>query len=86
LRVDRGRPEWHGDALCREHPELVFVPSAGDVDERTYNVCKDCLVRRDCLAFALEHSDVTGCWGGTNTAGRLKARAAGLTVEDLLHT
>jgi WhiB family redox-sensing transcriptional regulator len=85
LQEELGRPEWHADALCVEHPALIFVPSSGDPDNRTYIVCKNCLVRRECLTFALEHPDVTGCWGGTSTARRRTARTAGLTVDELLN-
>jgi WhiB family redox-sensing transcriptional regulator len=58
------RPAWQRDALCREYPPQMFFPSSGASFEPAREVCGRCLVRDACLAFALEHEEPDGCWGG----------------------
>jgi WhiB family redox-sensing transcriptional regulator len=77
-----GRPAWMADAACREHPEVNFFPGRGRAAESAKAVCRACLVREECLAYALEHH-LVGVWGGTTererrsrTPGRPKARRA----------
>jgi Transcription factor WhiB len=65
--LDRVRPSWMRDALCREHPEVDFFPHS-----RPYaalRICGDCLVRLPCLRYALENECV-GVWGGTSEQDR----------------
>jgi WhiB family redox-sensing transcriptional regulator len=81
------RPAWQSDALCRERPELRFVPSSiaeEMVARDAVETCRTCLVRRDCLAFALEDPDLSGIWGGTTTAERRRARKRALSADELL--
>jgi Transcription factor WhiB len=78
------RPSWQSDALCRERPELVFVPSAGPVSDEARALCRSCLVRAECLAYALERPELDGCWGGTTSADRDRARAEGVDVDEVL--
>jgi hypothetical protein len=61
-------PAWAGDALCREHPEIVWV--AQTPSKRAKAVCQDCLVREECLAYALDDPLLVGIWGGTDAHER----------------
>lgn len=49
------RPNWWGDALCREYPEVTFFPERGDMEgiAAAFAVCGRCLVRDECLDYAL---------------------------------
>ena len=67
------RPAWVADAACREHTEVDFFPERGEFLDEARAVCAGCLVRRDCLAYALDHG-VVGVWGGTSGRGRWSAR------------
>jgi WhiB family redox-sensing transcriptional regulator len=58
------RPAWMRDGLCREHSEVNFFPALGEPIEAAKAVCRRCLVRGECLAFALEHEEPDGVWGG----------------------
>ena len=58
------RPAWQRDALCREYPPEMFFPGTGASFEPAREVCGRCLVREACLAFALEHCESDGMWGG----------------------
>ena len=69
--------DWRLDAACLGHPNPeVFFPERGDhaALREAKAVCEDCLVREDCLDFALEHRERLGVWGGM--AGKELQRAA----------
>ena len=76
------RPGWMRDALCRERPTLEFVPveiktiAGRDSQAEAVEVCRSCLVKRECGAFALADRELVGVWGGTTTIERKAARAA----------
>jgi WhiB family redox-sensing transcriptional regulator len=49
---------------CRVNdPELYFAESPSDV-EQAKALCRDCPVRAECLAGALERREPWGVWGG----------------------
>ncbi|MEX1007667.1 MAG: WhiB family transcriptional regulator [Acidimicrobiia bacterium] len=58
---------WRKDALCCEHPEVNFYPDRGQSGASAKVVCRDCLVKRECLLFAMSNRDAFehGVWGGT---------------------
>jgi WhiB family redox-sensing transcriptional regulator len=58
---------WDRDALCREHPEVNFYPSTGQSSEPAKAVCRECLVKRECLVTAMSNQGAYahGVWGGT---------------------
>jgi len=68
--VDAGR-------ACREHAEVNFLPGLGQSLERARAVCAECLVRDSCLAYALEHDERDGVWGGLSTRERNHLRGSG---------
>jgi Transcription factor WhiB len=78
------QPAWMLDALCREYLELVFVPTFGPVSDKARKLCRSCLVRAECLGYALVRPELLGVWGGTTTADRDRARAEEVDVEAVL--
>ncbi|GIU90429.1 MAG: hypothetical protein KatS3mg010_1528 [Acidimicrobiia bacterium] len=75
-------PGWHLDALCREYPrERWFSP--GEV-EAAREVCRRCLVRRECLSWGLRELPGDGVWGGLTWQELRVARRQGLTWQELL--
>jgi len=58
-------PEWQRDAACAERPDVSFFGEKGTQADAARAVCAGCLVRDECLAFALEHRIEHGVWGGT---------------------
>ncbi len=70
-----GRLDWWRSAACRTaDPEMFFpVSSVGpghDEVARAKEVCASCLVRRQCLQFALATRQGHGVWGGTTEEER----------------
>jgi WhiB family transcriptional regulator, redox-sensing transcriptional regulator len=72
---------WRMLAACRStDPDLFFpVSSAGKSLEQVAEakaVCACCLVRRQCLAFALRTRQAHGIWGGLAPEERNPQRPA----------
>ena len=65
--VDRllDRPTWHKRAVCRGDGLDDYFPERGESTLAAKAVCAGCVVRSDCLAFALADSNTVGIWGGT---------------------
>ncbi|MGI8796920.1 MAG: WhiB family transcriptional regulator [Acidimicrobiia bacterium] len=62
---------WQKDAVCREHvADVEWFPTQGRSAEPARAICKRCLVRVECLEFAIDNGIVDGVWGGTTGAQR----------------
>ena len=58
------RPDWMGYARCTEvDPDLHF-PDKGHSTAQPKRICMACEVRVECLAYAIEHNEEHGVWGG----------------------
>lgn len=68
-------PSWHRDALCKEHPAINFHPRRGEDERPAKAVCRRCLVRQECLDYALADSSLVGVWGATSHRERRLMRA-----------
>jgi WhiB family redox-sensing transcriptional regulator len=70
---EHGRPPWMSDAACREHSEVRFILDRGQSADPALAVCAGCLVRSECLGYAMEHGEY-GVWGGTTDRERNRIR------------
>lgn len=63
---------WMGDALCREpaYATVTFFAERGEALEAARAVCAECLVRSECLAYAVAWRLTAGVWGGTSPEER----------------
>ena len=68
------RPSWWELAECAGHDPDVFFPSQGADTRAAKAVCRLCLVREDCLEFALANRERFGIWGGTSELQRKRLR------------
>ena len=55
---------WQERALCAQTDPEQFWPEKGGSTTAAKRVCMACEVRPDCLAYALEHNEREGIWGG----------------------
>jgi len=69
------RPKWQKDALCIEHQNVNFHPGRGQSAEPALQVCGRCLVRAECLEWAMSDVSLFGVLGGTSYKTR-RARHA----------
>ncbi len=69
-------PSWRDDAVCRGFDIAVFFPDEGDEAAIAHakEICSTCPVLQDCLAFAVEHNQTEGIWGGTTRQERRRLR------------
>lgn len=87
---------WRDLAACRGSDWDLFVPVRGEPVLEAKEVCRGCVVREDCLEYALANGEKFGIWGGMSERERRrirrrrfldsKARVMGtdLTLLDLL--
>lgn len=66
---------WRADALCRDtDPELFFPVGTTGMAllaiDKAKQVCDECLVRVECLDFALATNQDSGIWGGLSEEER----------------
>jgi WhiB family transcriptional regulator, redox-sensing transcriptional regulator len=77
--------KWHEDAACRDADPDLFFPrgatgSAQRQIEQATRICRTCLVRTECLAWALDHEVTDGVWGGTTMDQRRAIRRLPVTM------
>jgi len=72
-----GKPAWHADASCREHPELSWFPAQGEDTAAAKQVCSTCLVVGECRSWSLAQGpQLQGLWGGLSGQERRRRRRA----------
>ena len=83
--MDYSQSPFDGTQACRGLTKVelnVFFPDKEDDDPKEYlqkvskakSICIGCPIRKACLLYALEHTSLSGVWGGTTTAQRTKMR------------
>jgi WhiB family redox-sensing transcriptional regulator len=81
--------EWQEHASCRTIPVELFFPLVEQEAEDAKTVCQACLVRDQCLEFAIAAGERFGVWGGLTpperrslvAKRRARARAAASALE-----
>jgi WhiB family transcriptional regulator, redox-sensing transcriptional regulator len=71
-----GDEPWKRDALCLEYPSVDFFPGAGKSAQPAQRVCGRCLVREECLAYAVAEGITEGVWGGLTGPQRRRVSKA----------
>lgn len=66
---------WHEDALCAEVDAEMFFPEKGGSTKEAKGICGDCLVRAECLEYALDVGERFGIWGMTSERERRRLLA-----------
>ena len=61
-------------ALCTQVDPELFYPAPGSTAAPAKRVCRQCPVADACLAYALEHDERWGVWGGLSERQREKLR------------
>lgn len=76
-------PDWYRHARCQDADADRFFPSKGEPGTDAVRICETCMVRQECLdyALAIERRDpeaAAGVWGDATPAER--ARLARLSA------
>ena len=77
---------WMDDAACQEHPEVSFFPAKGQSTRPAKSICAGCLVRAECLDFAMQHDafGFDGVWGGLSPLERKALRRSRRNANQLV--
>lgn len=67
-QIERG--EWQQHASCRFEPPATFFPENGVGVEVAKKICASCVVREQCLEYAIDNRIDHGVWGGTSERQR----------------
>lgn len=67
---------WRDLGACQGMPTDLFFPQRGDLTEYAKEICRGCVVRAQCLEYALENFEMFGIWGGTSERQRRRMRRA----------
>lgn len=70
MKADDDDTEWMVFAACRTKPLDLFFPNDGPGVAEAVRVCAKCVVRGDCLEYAIEHRINQGVWGGASERER----------------
>jgi WhiB family redox-sensing transcriptional regulator len=69
-----GEMAWQRQANCMGVDPDLFFPERGASTREAKEVCRGCVVREDCLEFALNNSEKFGIWGGLSERERRRIR------------
>lgn len=67
---------WQEYANCLGVDPDLFFPERGASTREAKEVCRGCVVRDQCLEFALNNSEKFGIWGGMSERERRRIRRA----------
>lgn len=70
-----GDTAWFAKANCLGLNPDLFYPERGAVPHQARAICDRCVVRDDCLEWALERPETLGVWGGKSDRQRRQIRA-----------
>ncbi len=65
---------WQDLANCLGVDPDLFFPERGASTREAKEVCRGCVVRPDCLEFALANGEKFGIWGGMSERERRRIR------------
>jgi WhiB family redox-sensing transcriptional regulator len=74
-------PDWKARANCMGVDPDLFFPERGMSTREAKEVCRGCVVREDCLEYALANGEKFGIWGGLSERERRRIRRARAMVR-----
>lgn len=78
LRDPSSSWDWQENAQCVRFPDVDFFNTGSPSNVvRCKIICDTCVVRNECLNFALRNWEDDGIWGGTTVKERKELRRAG---------
>ena len=72
----RQQQDWQSRANCMGVDPDLFLPERGASTREAKEVCRGCVVREDCLEYALANGEKFGIWGGLSERERRRLRRA----------
>ncbi|QIG58266.1 WhiB family transcription factor [Gordonia phage Skog] len=66
---------WKWGARCAGADYEAFFPEKGGSTREAKQICRECIVRSECLQAALDNDERFGVWGGYSERERRKMRS-----------
>ena len=66
--------DWKDSSNCLGVDPDLFFPERGASTREAKEVCRGCIVRVDCLEYALLNGEKFGIWGGMSERERRRIR------------
>ena len=66
--------DWKDSSNCLGVDPDLFFPERGASTREAKEVCRGCIVREDCLEYALLNGEKFGIWGGMSERERRRIR------------
>jgi WhiB family redox-sensing transcriptional regulator len=80
--AERRDTRWMDRGNCLGVDPDLFFPARGASTREAREVCRGCVVREQCLEYALVNAEKFGIWGGLSERERRRIRRArGLGVR-----
>ena len=73
--------DWQFRANCMGVDPELFFPERGSSTREAKEVCRGCVVREDCLDFAIANGEKFGIWGGMSERERRRVRRSRLDLQ-----
>jgi WhiB family redox-sensing transcriptional regulator len=70
----KGERRWQENANCLGVDPDLFFPERGASTREAKEVCRGCVVRMECLEYALVNGEKFGIWGGMSERERRRLR------------
>ena len=74
--VESEERSWKDHANCLGVDPDLFFPERGASTREAKEVCRGCVVREECLEYALVNAEKFGIWGGLSERERRRIRRA----------
>ena len=74
IEVSTDERSWQDEANCLGVDPELFFPERGASTREAKEVCRGCVVREDCLEYALSNGEKFGIWGGLSERERRRLR------------
>ena len=74
IRIEPDDRSWQDEANCLGVDPDLFFPERGASTREAKEVCRGCVVREDCLEYALANGEKFGIWGGMSERERRRIR------------
>ena len=72
---------WQRRANCMGVDPELFFPERGASTREAKEVCRGCVVREDCLEFAIANCEKFGIWGAMSERERRRVRRARVLAQ-----
>lgn len=62
---------WMEKGNCISENPDIFFPQDKETEKMAKNICAQCVVREECLNFAIKNNEKFAIWGGKNRNERV---------------